>query len=375
MGALERMLLFMSHGLKPLDPVSDDLSTNFERLDLSPQVNRFPSTRFMGSKEKLLAPLWAAISQFSPKSVLDLCSGSGVVSYMLKAQGQKVISNDYMRMATTIADATIANSHEILSQTDITKILDAPEVQDGFIWHTYREIYYKELDVKFLDKARIAILTLKGAKQSIAMAALIRACIKRRPRGIFTYTGDRYDDGRKDLKLSLAEHFILAVEQINNAIIDNGTSCEVQNVDLSHNLPDVKVDTVYLDPPYFSPLSDNEYVRRYHFTEALARNWEDVEIQSHTKTKKISNYPSPFRSEVGCVKAIGEIIDFYHQSSIVMSYSSNSLPTASTILALFKRHGRRARLIEVDHRYSFANQGVTKAPVRNQVKELIFSAE
>ena len=365
----------MSQVHKHIIPIFNRLDLEHDRNELSSQVSRFPSTRFMGSKEKLLSPLWTAINQFSPRSVLDLCSGSGVVSYMLKAQGVKVISNDYMKMATTIADATIANSHEILSQSDIKRILNAPEVCDGFIWRTYGEIYYKEFDVAFLDKARIAILALKGAKQSIAMAALIRSCIKRRPRGIFTYTGDRYDDGRKDLKLSLAEHFILAVEQINNAVIDNGNICEVHNIDLSRGLPGVKVDTVYLDPPYFSPLSDNEYVRRYHFTEAMARDWEGVEIQSQTKTKKIRNYPSPFRSEIGCVKAIGEIIDFYRESSIVISYGSNSLPAAPSILALFKRHGRRVRLTEVDHRYSFANQSVTNKPVRNQVKELIFSAD
>mgnify|MGYP000411681329 CR=1 FL=1 len=40
-------------------------------------------------------------------------------------------------------------------------------------------------------------------KKAIAMTALIRACTKKRPRGIFTYTGDRYNDGRKDLQKSL----------------------------------------------------------------------------------------------------------------------------------------------------------------------------
>ena len=61
---------------------------------LSGQVNAFPSTRFMGSKEQLLLPIWHAVGMFSPKSVLDLCSGTAVVSYMLKAQGCRVYSND-----------------------------------------------------------------------------------------------------------------------------------------------------------------------------------------------------------------------------------------------------------------------------------------
>jgi DNA adenine methylase len=132
---------------------------------------------------------------------------------------------------------------------------------------------------------------------------------------------------------------------------------------------------VYLDPPYFSPLSDNEYVRRYHFTEALARDWEGVEIQYQTKTKKIKNYPSPFRSEIGCLRALGETVDFYRQSVVVISYSSNSLPSAHDMLAHLRRHGRTVSLTEVDHRYSFANQAKARRPVRNAVKELIFVAQ
>ena len=45
-------------------------------------------------------------------------------------------------------------------------------------------------------------------------------------------------------------------------------------------------DLVYIDPPYFSALSDNEYVRRYHFVEGLARNWKML-IGSQIQNKKI----------------------------------------------------------------------------------------
>ncbi len=340
---------------------------------LSPRAALFPSTRFMGSKEQLLLPLLKAIGRFAPISVLDLCSGSGVVSYMLKAQGCRIVSNDYMRMATTIAEAVVANSHDTLSIEDAERIA-ASSLGDGFIWKTYGELYFDRPDIEFLDGARLAIQDLPPPTKAIATAALIRACIKRRPRGIFTYTGRRYDDGRKDLRLSLAEHFRTAVGQLNDAVFDNGRNNEVSNVDLSHDLPGGEPDLVYLDPPYFSPLSDNEYVRRYHFTEALARDWQGVEIQENTKTKKIRNYPSPFRSEIGCVKAIGEIVDRYAKSAVVISYSTNSLPDAATILNLLKRHGRKPKVIEVDHRYSFANQGSAQQPVRNKVKELIFTA-
>jgi DNA adenine methylase len=352
-------------------PVSEPSNETY----LSGQVDAFPSTRFMGSKEQLLLPLWRAIGMFSPDSVLDLCSGTAVVSYMLKAQGCRVYSNDYMKMATAIAEATVQNSDVRLTEADIAEVANAERANERLIESTYGELYFDRFDVQFLDNARETIGSWPGAKRSLALAGLIRSCLKRRPRGIFTYTGRRYDDGRRDLQLSLREHFINAAHQLNGAVFDNGRRCEVFNVDLSHALPDVTPDVVYLDPPYFSPLSDNEYVRRYHFTEALACDWQGVEIQHNTKTKKIRNYPSPFRSELGCLRAVGEIVDRYRQSAIVISYSSNSLPTASDMLAHLRRHGRRASVSEVDHRYSFANQSNARRPVRNKVKELIFVAE
>lgn len=329
----------------------------------------------MGSKEQLLQPLWDVIGQFTPQSVLDLCAGSGVVSYMLKAQGCRVIANDYMQMAVTIAKAMVANSHEKLSPSDISAVINANDSADEFVSRTYGEIYFNKSDMKFLDCARKVVASFTLEKQDVARAALIRSCIKRRPRGIFTYTGHRYDDGRKDLKLSLRDHFVEAVNQINEAVFDNGRQNNVMAVDLSHGWPDVDVDLIYLDPPYFSPLSDNEYVRRYHFTEALARDWQGLDIQHETMTKKIRNYPSPFRSETGCVNALEDMMDRYRGSAVVISYSSNSLPSADTIMRLMRRHGRRPRLVEVDHRYSFGNQSAARLPVRNKVKELIFAAE
>jgi hypothetical protein len=52
---------------------------------------------------------------------------------------------------------------------------------------------------------------------------LFRSCLKRQPRGVFTVSGDlsHYDDGRRDLRLSLEEHFLEQIEVFNGAIVDN----------------------------------------------------------------------------------------------------------------------------------------------------------
>ena len=65
--------------------------------------------------------------------------------------------------------------------------------------------------------------------------SLIRACFKKRPRGIFAYTGNRYDDGRKDLKLSINEHFLLSLDILNKAVFSNHEQNKSLNIHVYNN--------------------------------------------------------------------------------------------------------------------------------------------
>ena len=202
------------------------------------------------------------------------------------------------------------------------------------------------------------------------MTALIRACTKKRPRGIFTYTGHRYDDGRKDLQKSLSQQFLEAVEAVNNAVFDNNKANKSVNGD-AMALTGINPDLVYIDPPYYSPLSDNEYVRRYHFIEGLARDWKGVEIQEHTKTKKFKSYPTPFSTKDGAYNAFDKLFSKFADSILIVSYSSNSLPTQEDMVALMKKYKEHVEVVPVDYKYAFGNQADAKTH-RNSVQEYLF---
>ena len=105
---------------------------------------------------------------------------------------------------------------------------------------------------------------------------------------------------------SLEQQFLEAVESINNAIFDNG--CE--NKSKHGDAMEVKIkhpDLVYIDPPYYSPLSDNEYLRRYHFVEGLARDWKGVEIQENFLNNLSNASAAPFLVENG----VGYDLNFF----------------------------------------------------------------
>jgi DNA adenine methylase len=328
----------------------------------------YPPTRFMGSKEKLLPYIKDVASQFKFDSALDLFSGSGVVGYLFKTMGKQVYSNDYMALSATFAKAMIENNGHTLSACDLDGLFAPNARTDRFVQETFANLYYSDEENAIIDLVRANIKKIRNPhKRAAAMSALIRACLKKRARGIFTYTGLRYDDGRADLKMSMEEQIRNAAELINQAIFDNGKEHCARHGDAM--TVRFKSDLVYIDPPYFSPLSDNEYVRRYHFVEGLARDWKGVDMQWHTKTRKFKSYPTPFSSRVGAEDAFDRLFRRLRDSILLVSYSSNSLPTREEIISLMSKYKRHVEVIGIDYRYSFANQTDV---ARNEVQEYLF---
>lgn len=312
---------------------------------LPEQVSAYPPTRFMGSKSKLLSEIWSVASQFNVDTVVDLFSGSGIVGYMFKAQGKSVISNDYMAMSATFTKAMIENNTVTLPLEEAERLLVAHKESDHFVSTKFQGLYYTDEENDLIDTLRTNIAAIRDPyKHAIAMTALIRACTKKRPRGIFTYTGHRYDDGRKDLQKSLAEQFLDAVEAVNSAVFDNGKVNRSKHGD-AMDLRVEQADLVYIDPPYYSPLSDNEYVRRYHFVEGLARDWKGVEIQEHTQTKKFKSYPTPFSTRKGAADAFDRLFKKFANSILIVSYSSNSLPTQDEMVAIMAKYKKHVLLL------------------------------
>lgn len=339
---------------------------------LTEQTLNYPSTRYMGSKSKLLSEIWGVASQFKFDNAVDLFAGSGVVGYMFKAQGKSVVSNDYMAFSNVFAKAMLENSSETLSKEDARELMLPIHKSDGFVESKFAGLYFTDAENQLIDRLRANIAAIKNPHvRAIAMSALVRACFKKRPRGIFTYVGHRYDDGRKDLSMSFEAQFLEAVEAINGAVFDNGKTHKAIHGDaMSADVGEPGL--VYIDPPYYSPLSDNEYVRRYHFVEGLARNWEGVEIQEHTLTKKFKSYPTPFSSRQGAADAFDLLFKRHRSSILLVSYSSNSLPTLDEMVSLMSKHKSRVEVLPIDYKYSFGNQKNKVGDNKNSVQEYLF---
>lgn len=356
---------------------SAELLYKASQYDLFGHVNRidhheYPLIRYMGSKYKLLDWIKSELSKFDFNTVLDGFSGSGAVSYMFKTMNKTVYSNDFLHLSYILTKATTENQSEKITSEDLSLLNREDSPIPDFIQKTFKDIFYTEEELFFLDSVSHNISKLENPyKQALAMAALIRSCIKKQPRGVFTISGnmDKYNDGRRDLRLTLKEHFLEQIEIYNNIIFDTGLENKSFCGDIYHfNENLYPVDLVYLDPPYVPKSDDNCYIKRYHFIEGLSKYWKEEEINYNTKVHKINKKYTPFSYRKTAIDAFENLFQKFSNSIIVLSYSSNGFPDLKTLERLLGKYKKNVIVKTKDHKYHFGNH---KSVTRSQVQEYL----
>lgn len=324
-----------------------------EGSGLAPGYAEYPRLRFMGSKHRLLPWIERVLTGLKFETSLDAFSGSGCVSYLLKTMGKSVHANDFLRFACDLTRATVENSSETLEPDDVTLLLSPAPDRARFIETNFQDIFFSEQDNAFLDQVWTHLPMLSPYKRSLALSALYRACLKRQPRGVFTVSGiGRYDDGRRDLRLSIQEHFLESVPLFNALVFDNGGQHGTTCGDV-FDLEKVDVDLVYLDPPYVPRADDNCYIKRYHFLEGLASYWRGVEFHPTSKVKKLRKRYTPFSYRRDAEVAFDRLFRKFSKSTIVFSYSSNGYPDLERLIELLATYKEDIVVNEEQHRYHF----------------------
>jgi len=335
---------------------------------LPERASDYPELRYMGSKRRLLPWIHQHLRTLDFETVADPFVGSGCVSYMLKCMGKRVVASDFLNFPATLAAATVGNNHHHLDGPVIKQLLSATRGGPSFIERTFSGVFYDLADLRFLDRVAHNIEKLAQPQhQALARAALIRSCLKKQPRGVFTFTGNRYDDGRRDLRLSIEEHFLEQIEAFNKVVFDNGRRHTVKRADV-FSLRPRNIDLVYLDPPYVPRADDNCYIKRYHFLEGLSCYWRGLEIMKETKVKKIRKLYTPFSYRRTAVDAFDRLFRVFRESTIVLSYSSNGYPDLEELKTILGRYKQRIDVFEQAHRYHFGTHDKVE---RSQVTEYL----
>ncbi len=324
----------------------------------------------MGSKHRLLPWIETVLRPLRFDTVLDAFSGSGCVSYLLKTMGKQVTASDALRFTSTLSLATVENACARVGAEELARLLRPAPDAPRFIESTFTGIFYTPDDLRFLDGVcwNLAQIACRHTR-AVATAALLRACVKRQPRGVFTIAGDpeRYKDGRRDLDLSLAEHFVEQVAVFNATVFDNGRANRSLRSDVFDLVPD-GFDLVYLDPPYVPRSDDNCYVKRYHFLEGLVCYWRGVELMRASRVRKIAKPFSPFGYRRTAREAFARLFARFARSTLVLSYSSNGYPDLCELVALMRGYKRSVEVFERAHTYTFGTHAAVR---RASVKEYL----
>ena len=321
----------------------------------------------MGSKRRLLSWIHSVFHTLDFETAADPFVGSGCVAYLLKAMGKRVVASDFLNFPAVIASATVANIRYELDSSIVDRLLRPVKNGPDFIARTFEGIFFTLEDLKFLDRVSTNLESLYHPHQrDLARTALIRSCLKKQPRGVFTVSGDlsHYDDGRRDLRLSVEEHFLEQVEVFNSTVFDNGHRNTARPADV-FSLRPRRIDLVYLDPPYVPRSDDNCYVKRYHFLEGLSCYWRNLRIMPETKVRKIEKPFTPFSYRRTAIEAFDRLFRLYRKSTIVLSYSSNGFPDLAELEELMGRYKRDVTVYARPHRYHFGTHSrVARAAVQ-----------
>jgi DNA adenine methylase/adenine-specific DNA-methyltransferase len=294
----------------------------------------------------------------------------------MKCLNKSVTSNDFLNFAYHIANGLIANSNQTISESELEQLLPTNQKRKHFIEKKYKGIFFNDTDNKFLDSTWANLTDISNPKKkSLVIAALCRSCLKKQPRGVFTTrtaNNGKYDDGRRDLRLSLRDHFIESISLLNSVIFDNGRANHAIHTDIFDANPQ-GYDLIYMDPPYVPRSDDNCYIKRYHFLEGLSCYWKNQEILEDSVVKKIRKKYTPFSYRKTSIDAFRELFDRFKNSIIVLSYSSNGYPDKSILLNLLtEAKGKDNVLVKTEnHTYHFGTHQSVSAE-RKHVEEYLF---
>src|SRR5690606_33488308 len=114
----------------------------------------FPSTRYQGSKARIVDWIWGQISDLEFETCLDAFGGTGIVSHTLKRSNKQVTYNDLLRFNYYIGQALINNDETTLSEDEIKWILSRHNdiSYPSLISDNFQDIYFTDDENKWLDQ-------------------------------------------------------------------------------------------------------------------------------------------------------------------------------------------------------------------------------
>ena len=229
-------------------------------LSVPERIKTFPTTRYYGSKRKLISWIFENIKHLKFETVLDGFGGTASVSLLFKSMGKNVTYHDAFNFNTYTASAVLSNKMH-LGKTKFRETLQAVEPIEGVISKHFRNIFYTNNENRWLDgfMKKMKSDNLEENERSIYFYTLFQACLQKRPFNLFhranlslrlNKKAERSFGNMTTWERSFSELMLRAYDELVHCVWNSGRQIEVVS---PTNILDIEpqYNLVYLDPPLY----------------------------------------------------------------------------------------------------------------------------
>ncbi len=336
--------------------------------------------KYIGSKKKLRGIILDAIRRLpGVKTVFDVFSGAGHVSYACKEAGYRVISNDYAAYAHAIATCYIQADREKFYHEAAKIIRDLNQIKPkhGYFTEIFCEKsrFFQPKNGMKIDaiRDRIEELGLSWELKAILLTSLIEAADKVDSTvGVqMAYLKQWAPRSYKDIRLEVPP-------LLPRSPFGEGMAMRLDAIEAAKKVG--HVDVAYIDPPY----NQHSYLANYHIWETLVL-WDKPPVYGKAcKRIDVRSRKSLFNSKKSAKMALSNLVKNLDCDHLIISFNNEGFLGVDDIFEIMEKDFEASSIssISVDYRryigskigvYNLEGKKVGKeGPSRN--KEYLFVA-
>jgi adenine-specific DNA-methyltransferase len=345
------------------------------RINMNSQMNA--SLNYIGSKHKLsnvlLEEMTPYLEKYNVKTVADLFCGSGAMAKRFFVN-YNVVCNDILKFASIVTEAQLSYDSEYSKWIEV---LNQTNPVEGLIHQHYcpggsdKRKFFLESNAKKIDGMRQLLELNKEEIPVILYNKLLGTIIHHADK--HANVASVYGAFLKDFKETALKEFKLKAS-FDYFPPDHRYRYMVLNEDiLSLNIKQIeqkfgmKIDAVYLDPPY----NQRSYAKNYSPLETIAK-YDNPEIKGVTGLRSDSgDYSGVFCKKTKIESGMNKMLDILKDIPLIfMSYNNEGLLTESQIKALCEKKGRKVECIKIDY-----GRFASRKNQKRDVQEYLFVLE